>query len=319
VKLKLFLHAALLSYRRLRLLLTAVLMTSMVFAQTEHHHFIQIVNDNDSYTLTRNVCYFTNGLRILFGWNSQKDPGCTTIHTVEIGQLMYNAKNGSYQRKEELDRPVTAFLYARYGQMHFTSKETLLSWGVNLGTIGPPALGRQMQESIHSLFNMYTPKEWDYQLNTEIGINGDFTWSPTLKLTAAKSSFKLLPVLRGSVGNTFTGASAGPVLSLGRMGGNSQTVFWNSHLNSKEHESFFYFYPELVLSIYNATIQGGLFRSDKGPYTGKLNHIRYRQTLGWMYSGKVFNVGLGLVYDAKESKTQLHNQWYGRIQLGVAF
>lgn len=306
--------------RLLLLLLTAFLMTIPSNAQKQRHHFIQITSDNDSYTLTRNDGYYTNGLKILFGWNSQTDNSNTTIRTLEIGQLMYNAKNGSYKRKEELDRPVSAFLYARYGQIQFTPKENLISWGLNLGTIGPPALGRQMQQTIHSLFNMYKPQEWDYQLKTEVGLNADFTWSPALQLgTHQQSPFRILPVLSGSLGNTFTGASAGPVFSLGKMGSNSQTIFWNSHLNNPSSESFVYFYPEMVLGIYNATIQGGLFRSDKGPYTGKLNHIRYRQTLGWMHSGPVFNIGLGLVFDSKESKTQTHSQWYGRVQLGVAF
>jgi hypothetical protein len=215
---------------------------------------------------------------------------------------------------------VTAFLYIRYGAQHFTKNRSLLGWGVNLGTIGPPALGRQMQESIHSLFNMYTPEEWDYQLKTEVGVNGDFTWSPTLKLSEnPNSKFKLLPVVNASLGNTFTGLSLGPVFSLGKMGSNDQSVFWKAHLNNTENESFFYFYPELALSLYNATIQGGLFRSDKGPYTGTLNHLRYRQRVGWMYSGPIVNLGLSLIYDARESKTQFHNQWYGNLTFGFAF
>src|SRR5690606_35417434 len=132
----------------------------------------------DSYTLTAYDGYYTNGLKVVLGWNNKRDSTNSTIHKLELGQLMYNAKNGSYKRLEELDRPVTAFLYIRYGQQHFTPNASLLSWRINIGTIGPPALGRQVQESIHSLFNMYKPEEWDYQLNTEIGINADFTWSP---------------------------------------------------------------------------------------------------------------------------------------------
>ena len=322
--------------------------------RTQRHHFFQIINDNDSYTLTANDGYYTNGLKLIFGWtninkasdaylnqpaeankdtNSDKDNidsvnqterglkgRSQTIHSMEIGQLMYNAKNGSYRYKDELDRPVTAFLYIRYAEQHFTKNQSLLGWGITLGTIGPPALGRQMQQSIHSLFNMYTPEEWDYQLKTEVGLNADFTWSPTLQLSENPNSpFKLLPVVAASVGNTFTGTSLGSVLSLGKMGTNNQTAFWKAHLNNTENESFFYLYPEMVLSVYNATIQGGLFRSDKGPYTGQLNHLRYRQTIGWMHSGPIFNIGLNLIYDARESKTQLHNQWYGRVQFGFAF
>ena len=289
-------------------------------AQKPRHHYLQITSDNDSYTLTGRDGYYTNGLKLLYGWNSNKDSANNTIHSIEIGQLMYNAKNGSYRHLFELDRPVTAFLYASYKEAHFNTRKDLLSWAVTLGTIGPPALGRELQKTIHSLFNMYQPEEWNYQLKTEIGLNADFRYSPSIQLSKNPySRLKLLPVFKASLGNTFTGASLGPVLTLGHMNSNDQTIFWNSHLNGDQKESFFYVHPELVLGIYDATVQGGLFRKDKGPYTSKLNHIRYRQSVGWMSSGDLFSLGLALVYEQRVAKTQIRNQWYGKIKLGFSF
>ena len=288
----------------------------------QRQHFIQLISDNDSYTLTGRDGYYTNGLSLLYGWNSAKDSTNQTIHSIELGQLMYNAKNGSYRHVYELDRPVTAFLYGAYKEAHFNKRGDLLRWGVTLGTIGPPALGRGLQQTIHSLFHMYPPREWDYQLYTEIGLNADFTYAPNITLGSKVDRpnwLRLIPVLKGSLGNTFTGASIGPVLSLGRMGGNAKTIFWNSHLNADQKESFFYVYPELVLGIYDATVEGGLFIKDKGPYTDKLRHLRYRQTAGWMHNSGLFSLGLALTYEQRVAVKQIRNQWYGQIKLGFSF
>lgn len=296
------------------------LITTKIKAQDFNHHSLQLFSDNDSYTFTSNDGYYTNGLSFVFSWSSARDTSNKTIHSLEMGQLMYNAKNGSYLRRDELDRPVTAFLYGQYDQTRFNKKNSVLRWGITVGTIGPPAFGRELQQTIHHIFHMYSPNEWDYQLKTEIGVNGSVTWSPALpKLFGAPSHFKLMPIGGAELGNTFTNANIGAALLIGTFNKNNATVFWNSQLNSQKRESFFYMYPQLKLSAYNATVQGGLLRKDKGPYTGKLNHVLYIQRAGWMYAKNAFSMGVSLVYTSRESLTQYFNQWYGSLQFGIEF
>lgn len=286
-------------------------------AQSPYHHSFKVSSDNDSYTLSANDGYYTNGIRFTYSWNSQKDSLDKTIHAFQLGQLMYNAKNGSYDNRRDLDRPVTAFLYANYTQFRFNRNTDLFQWGLTLGTIGPPALGRQLQQSIHNLFNMYTPDEWRYQLKTEFGLNVSAKWSPSI--WKSQRHFTIKPIAGATLGNTFTNANLGAAFLVGRFNDNSSTVFWGSELNQQQSESFFYFYPQIVLSAYNATIQGGLFRKDKGDFTGKLNRTLYKQQFGWMYSHRAFSMGLALIYESKESLTQLFPQWYGNITLGLSF
>ncbi|MDE1193485.1 MAG: lipid A deacylase LpxR family protein [Arachidicoccus sp.] len=288
-----------------------------VSAQTQHYSELQITSDNDSYTLRGKDGYYTNGLNIAFRWRNKRNPSSSTIRSVSIGQLMYNAKNGSYSELYELDRPVTAFLYGAYTQTNFTKKENVLQWNIMLGTIGPPAFGRQMQEAIHSTLGMYKPREWDFQLKTEVGVNGSFKWSPQLKKIGSAADIK--PIISATVGNTFTNTNLGAALLLGKFNSNSSSVFWNANLNSNQKESFFYAYPQIIFKAYDATVQGGLFINDKGPYVGRLNRAVFRPQIGWMYSNGGFLLNLALFYESKESLTQIESQFYGRISLGFLF
>lgn len=287
-------------------------------AQTRHTQEIQLSSDNDSYTLQGKDGYYTNGLKIAFRWRNKNDTSSNTIRSVEIGQLMYNAKNGSYKELYELDRPVTAFLYGAYSQVSFTKGDDVIKWNITAGIIGPPAFGRQMQNAIHSTLGMYTPEEWNFQLNTEFGINGHVEWSPKLK-GIHNDHFDLKPVVGGTIGNTFTNVNAGVAILLGVFNSNSESVFWNANLNSTNKESFFYLYPQMIFKAYDATVQGGLFRHDKGKYVGVLNHELFAPRIGWIYCNKGFLLNLALSYESRESLTQQDAQFYGTIGLGFCF
>lgn len=278
---------------------------------------LQLTSDNDSYTLRGKDGYYTNGLKIAFRWKNKKDTSSKIIRSVEIGQLMYNAKNGSYTELYELDRPVTAFLYGAYSQVNFTKKDNVIKWNVTAGIIGPPAMGRQLQQAIHSTFGFYKPREWDFQLKTEAGINGSFLWSPQLKKIGGSADLK--PVINATAGNTFTNVNVGAALLLGNFNTNSASVFWNANLNGTHKESFFYAYPQLIIKAYDATVQGGLFRNDKGPYVGRVNRTVFRPQIGWMYSNKGLLLNLVLSYESRESLTQIEPQFYGTIGLGFSF
>ncbi|HEY0298933.1 MAG TPA: lipid A deacylase LpxR family protein [Arachidicoccus sp.] len=293
-----------------------IISLSPLFAQTQHSSELQITSDNDSYTLRGKDGYYTNGLKISFRWKNKKDSSSKIIHSIEIGQLMYNSKNGSYQYLYELDRPVTAFLYGSYTQTNFTKKEDVFRWNVMLGTIGPPAFGRQVQEAIHSTLGMYKPEEWQFQLKTEVGLNGNFEWSPNVQNLSSNISVK--PIAGLSIGNTFTNANAGAAMLFGKFNNNSNSVFWDANLNSNQKESFFYIYPQIIAKAYDATVQGGLFRhgKNKGEYIGRLNRAVFLPKIGWMYSNKGFLLGLALSYESKESLTQIESQFYGTISLG---
>ncbi len=293
-----------------------LLIPKLVLSQKVHNLELGIASDNDSYTLRGKDGYYTNGIKIALRWKNKTDTSNKTIRQIEVGQLMYNAKNGSYNKIFELDRPVTAWLYAAYMETHFTKNENVWRWQINAGTIGPPAMGRQLQEGIHATLGMYKPREWQFQLKTAVGVNTSIDWSPNLNLGSENVTLK--PMVGATLGMTFTNAHIGGALLLGKFNTNSSSTFWDSRLNTSEKESFFYIYPQLYFKAYDATVEGGLFRKsdDKGDYVGNLNRVLLLPKMGYMYANKNFSLHLGLTFTGRESKTQRENQLYGTIGFG---
>ncbi len=300
---------------KLILSILLVFLTIPVFSQEKDHSFtkeIGLASDNDSYMLGEEDGYYTNGLEIYFNW---KGKDFLRIHSLTAGQLMYNAQNGDYSKIEDIDRPVTAYLYLGYGQTRFTSKMDLLRWGIAVGAIGPIAQGENVQVFLHKLLNLYDPsEEWEFQLKNSVGVNGEITWVRELPVA---SGMEFQAIAKARAGFFFTNVEMGTLFRWGRFNDNTHTAFWNTRINSKNQKSelFFYFQPSLSIYAYNATIQGGLFREDKGPVTGKLNPFLYHQRVGVMGSWNRVALDLGVNFQTKETPLQETTQWYGTIGL----
>lgn len=281
------------------------------FAQKTYSKSIGIITENDSYMLMGKDGYYTNGLTLSYNWTTQ-DSNKTTINTIEIGQLMYNARNGSYKEAWKIDRPVTAYLFGRFGQTRFI-KSNVLSWKLGIGTIGPNALGRQMQEFIHSSLGMYKPQEWQYQLRNAFSADANITYAP--QIFKEQATVNLYPVVASDLGLTFTNIKASTILTIGKKNTNSKSSLWNASLNKTESdsdfESFFFFKPTIQYNIYNATIQGGMFSDD--PNAGTLNRLLFIPKIGWQYARKRISLNLSISYTNKEAKEQRNDQWYGSI------
>ncbi|MFT4203494.1 MAG: DUF2219 family protein [Chitinophagaceae bacterium] len=280
-------------------------------AQKNYTKSISILSENDSYMLMGKDGYFTNGLTLSYAWTS-KDTTKSVINAIEVGQSMYNAKNGSYNEQERIDRPVTAYLYGRYSRTQF-AKHHVLNWKLGVGTIGPNALGRQLQESIHSTLGMYKPREWQFQLRNAFAVDLSIIYVP--QLFRERSTVNLYPVVASDVGMTFTNMKLGGLLTLGRKSHNEKSALWNAQLNQTDKnasESFFYFEPILTYNVYDATVQGGLFHDD--PQAGRLNRLLLTPQLGWQYARHRFSLNLGVHYTGREAKDQIHRQWYGSVR-----
>ena len=286
-------------------------LVNSVKAQKTYKKSIGIVTENDSYMLMGKDGYYTNGLTLSYNWTS-KDTNKTTINTIEIGQLMYNARNGSYREHWKIDRPVTAYLFGKFGQTRFI-QSNVLSWKLGIGTIGPNALGRQMQEFIHSSLGMYKPEEWQFQLRNAFSADANITYAP--QIFKEQTTVNLYPVIASDLGMTFTNIKASAILTIGKKNTNSKSSLWNASLNKtsidSDFESFFFFKPTIQYNIYNATVQGAMFSDD--PNAGTLNRLLFNPKMGWQYAHKRISLNLAITYTNKEAKEQRNDQWYGSI------
>lgn len=148
-----------------------------------------IVSENDLYNVGGNRDrYYTNGVRAsaMFPVDAAPEavrdaakllPGYerAPVHAigVALGQNMYTPEDITIRRNQEQDRPWAAWsyiglLYARVeheGDDRQTDR--LESFELDLGVVGPSALGEEAQRKVHQMWGSPTPRGWDNQLHDE--------------------------------------------------------------------------------------------------------------------------------------------------------
>jgi hypothetical protein len=70
---------------------------------------------------------------------------------------------------------------------------------------------------------------------------------------------------------------------------------------------------------YDATVEGGLFREDKGPVTFDVKPLVFSQQIGGMYSKNRWTIDFSLVFKSTEIKSQAKAHQYGSAALYYRF
>ncbi|MDR0794136.1 MAG: lipid A deacylase LpxR family protein [Chitinophagaceae bacterium] len=287
-----------------------------------------VITENDAYLLTGDDGYYTNGLFLNFSWTGNKISANKKIHSLEIAQLMYTGQYGFFTDLSDIDRPVTALLYAEYKQTSFNKNESVLQWSAMGGEMGAQALGRQTQDMVHNMIDTYTPTEWQFQLHSSVGANAEVNWAPNVFHNTGEKHFAFTPQVNARAGMFFTDASTGFVIQWGAFEKNSRSALWNARIGrsqetaGKKKELFFYFSPMVGYRIYNATVQGGLFthkQDDAQGLSRSLVPFFYRQKIGVLYAKNRIDAGFSIVFDSREAEEQRTNHWYGSIKIGYLF
>lgn len=141
---------------------------------------------------------------------------------LSLGQNIYTPTDIQATAYQANDRPYAAWLYLgaafhNYrpaGSLH-TARVDVLE--LNLGMVGPGALGRQVQNAVHNLIGVDTAKGWANQIHNEPGLNliyeSKWRWSSV----GARTQWGLDFIPHGGVclGNVFTYLNAGAEVRFG--------------------------------------------------------------------------------------------------------
>lgn len=304
-------------------------LTQTVNAQTRRNHFtkeIIVTSDNDNYLVQKRDGYYTNGFYLSLQHLAKGNTGEKVIMRYELGQMIFNPYKYSVTDPEQMDRPFAGYLYAKASRSRFLRNGANLQYSLSVGTIGKSSGAQQTQRVYHDLINIYRVEGWGYQLKDEIGLNlGAQYFHPLTGKLAPGQVIDLHAVGKANLGNTFTNATAGVLLRIGLLENADQSVAWNSRLHNTDpqfrHRSeFFAFYqPEAMLQLYNATLQGGMFRNDKGPVTADVEPWVYQHRVGLMYAIGRVSTALAIVHRTKEARSMRRSENYGSIQLSYRF
>ncbi len=254
---------------------------------------------NDFY-ISKKDRYYTNGNQFYYR-HALKQQGIDStlekkIFELESGQKIYNPFFAKAPDITTHDRPFTAYLYLGSSFNWFYKNEKMVKISAQVGTIGPNALGKEIQTSYHQLLGLFTPLGWEYQLKNEIGLNLSADYNRLLYRSPSKY-LDITALSSALLGNTFSGANVGLLLRWGKCNPLYQSVSFNSlignHPNGKKNlpaEYFIFLRPQINYVAYNATIQGGMFRSDKGPVTFGVKPFVFVPDVGASFSSARWSV-----------------------------
>lgn len=169
--------------RRIRAFVAGLLLSSAVGAQTmpPPGSEFQLFIENDM--LARTDRYYTNGIKLGVGapFDLLQTPAAELLRQVApvgsegvhlglfFGQNIYTPRDIGIAAAQPFDRPWSAWLYVG-GVAQRARGNRLDTVEVDLGMIGPAALGEQVQKNWHRLIGVKQPKGWDNQLPNEPGL-----------------------------------------------------------------------------------------------------------------------------------------------------
>lgn len=293
----------------------------------DYKNQVTLTADNDQYINPNHDRYFTDGLEFNFTHalkhNSSDSSIAKKTIEFEFGQNIYNSFTGSARQIQPnpfvlkwygIDRPFTAYLYAGVSLNLLYANENSLKLNAQLGTIGPAALGEQVQTNFHKFWGLYKVRGWPYQLNNAPGINLKANYSMLLYRNNG-NWFDMAFTPTGWLGTTFTGASAGMQFRLGKIDKLFQSTITNSRVSNsgiehQTHEFYFFTVPQINYVAYDATIEGGLGLKDKGPVTFGIYHFVYQQQFGLEFASARWSADYIAYIRSREVKsTALGDQW----------
>jgi len=293
---------------------------------TYKNQFLETI-DNDQYVNSNHDRYYTEGTLLTFSHllHAPKNTDSKLVKKIlefQLGQQIYTPYKANVPDPSKQDRPFTGYLYYGAGMNWLYADESALHLNVQVGTIGPNSKAEQIQQDFHSTFGLYSPKGWQYQLKNEVGLNIDLNYKKLLYRTPG-SLFDMSFNPDVWLGNTFTGASAGMMFRLGKLGKLYQSASTNSRVGSNDekqkHEFYFFTQPQADYVAYNATIEGGLFIKDKGPVTFGIYHFVYVQQFGLQFASARWSASYSVFIKSREVKSTALGDQYGSINIAYRF
>ncbi|MDB5248195.1 MAG: hypothetical protein JWQ40_2589 [Segetibacter sp.] len=287
--------------------------------------------DNDAFAFRGTDGYYTNGILLNYSLLGKRNRAgiIKTIYNYELSQKIFTPGIREVYVVNELDRPITGYLYGGFSISQFTKNNRYLKLGGTIGTIGPASLGQKLLDAVHPLLKINSDF-WDwmfaYGLKNEVGINAQGSYGFSLIKNSTADYFQITPVSNASLGTIYTNISQSVLLQFGKQNSMSESSFWNTRLQSSESrapryktELFGYLQPELTYQVYNATVQGGLLRADKGRLVSKSAPLVFSSRAGIMYSTPRLSGGFHITFQTRETKLQETYHIFGGFHASYRF
>lgn len=304
----------------------------------------QLFIENDM--LARTDRYYTNGIK--FGGGMEFDllqlPAAELLKEIGpqaggkvhlglfVGQNLYTPKSITTSAPQPLDRPWAAWLYL--GGVAQRSRDNRLDTvEVDLGLVGPSALGKEVQSNWHRLIGSPQPMGWQNQIPNEPAILVSWLAKTRHRLGSHGGiDVEAIPHGGASLGTVMSLARGGGIIRLGRnmTGFGPDTIEPGGAMLQNmrreieptgrgELEWYLFAGLDHRLVAYNIFLDGTVFRD--GPSVQRRPHV-YDQSLGLSLRYGALRLSVTRVRRSEEFYTAASNggrQTFDSVNLGVEF
>jgi lipid A 3-O-deacylase len=197
-----------------------------------------------------------------------------------------------------------------------TEKKQRLNTRIDIGIIGPEAMGKQEQKGIHHALKNIQPLGWEYQIARDYIINYDFKFEQGL---ITKHAFECIGYTAARVGTLYDDIGAGLLLRSGFMPSYFESLGLSKN-KSTHFQAYLFSKGEVKAVGYNATLQGGMFNKNS-VYTlasTDLNRVVATAYVGLVLAYKRVSLEYTKAYLSKEFKAGLPHGW-GHITISLSF
>jgi hypothetical protein len=336
------------NFRRLTILLAlvAVLIPAASGAQPRppEGSELQLFVEND--LLARTDRYYTNGIKIGGGvpfdllqlpatevLKQLAPEGGGAIHLgLFLGQNLYTPKSIGTTQAQPFDRPWAAWLYV--GGVAQRAKESRLDTvEIDLGLVGPSALGKEVHAGWHELIGATQPKGWQNQIPNEPAFLVSYLSKSKYALGSLHGvGLEVIPHLGATLGTVMTLARAGVLARFGRhmTGFGPDTIepggamLQNMRRNvdpgrSQEVEWYVFAGLDHRLIAYNIFLDGTVFRDS--PSVRRRPHV-YDLSIGFSLRIDPLRISVTRVRRSEEFFTAANpggRQTFDSVNLGIEF
>ncbi|MFN0047882.1 MAG: lipid A deacylase LpxR family protein [Cytophagales bacterium] len=208
------------------------------------------------------------------------------------------------------DRPFAAtFVVKSFSISIDTVSRSSISAGLSVGIIGSAAIGKQMQSTIHGWIGGTQPQGWQHQIQNDLAVNYEINHE---KLLINTNFFSLNSNAQIKIGSLSDKLQAGFTFTLGKF---NSVLAGNAMKN--QFQMYIYSQPLVNFVGYDATMQGGLFNSNR-PYTLKADEIErivFQNNFGAILKFKKLYLEYHQTIITKEFSQGLYHRW-GGIKIG---
>ncbi len=325
------------------LVLGFVSASTRAHASESDEHFrasLHLANDSAFLRLTQNTDrFFTSGFGASFTWGGARVaplmrwlPGDAAFADEQrafgmvTAQLLFTPQDLTLSPPDPDDHPYAGYLYAGAFFQRANSL-TFEHLQLDVGVVGPAALGRETQQVLHRAWGLTQPRGWDAQLENQLTVQATFRkkWRLDLAAVALHSwgplALQFIPETEISLGIVTRKLELGGLLRVGVAladdFGPHQLLAMGSLTGRRVR-------APLSASVYargtGRVVQGDLFLDGNGPVGVIPEPLVGQAEFGFVFQyfaspSSSWELGYGQVQVSREFTTEYLHHGYGTLSL----